>query len=238
MSLPIIETPRYKLDLPVSGVPISYRPFLVGEQKTLLIAQDAEDNENIAMETIRLLDACVEGCDVKTLSQSDIEVLFLNIRIKSVGETSDMQVPCKKCEELNPVIIKLDSYEVLNQNSNPNPIVKLTDDVSIRLKAPSISDISNVTKKYPNEEDETKRLFAIMNAIIQEVITSDEVLTRDDFSEEDLDKFIEQMTVDHFGMMNTFIEAQPRVIINHTFECSHCGEVNEHIIGGLENFFV
>ena len=113
MALPKLETPRYSCQLPSTNETVYYRPFLVGEQKILLIAQESEDNQAQVSEMLRIIDACCEKIKIDDLPSVDLEYLFLQIRIKSIGETSDVTLECKQCKEEVPTTINLQAIEIV-----------------------------------------------------------------------------------------------------------------------------
>ena len=113
MALPVLDTPKHKCVLPSTGETVNYRPFLVGEQKVLLVAQESENANEQISEMIRLIDICCDDIDAKTMATIDLEYLFLQLRIKSVGETADVQMECTKCNETNKVTVQLDQTTVV-----------------------------------------------------------------------------------------------------------------------------
>ena len=127
MALPTITTPTYTLKQPSTGEEIEYRPFLVGEQKVLLIAQESEDANAQVKEMIRLIDTCCEDIDAKKLAGVDLEYLFIQMRIKSVGETSDVVVPCEECKQDNEIKIDLESILVNRPEPEISNIIEITD---------------------------------------------------------------------------------------------------------------
>ncbi len=238
MNLPTIETPQYTCVLPITQKEVSYRPFLVGEQKSLLISQEAESLHNTVKEILRLITACTgETLDVSKLSPVDLEFLFLQIRIVSVGETSDVGIECSECSEENIVTINYLQHEVLQPMEKVDKFLKINDVLSVELRTPHLLDIADISKKYGDDEDDTLSTFAMLNKCIDKVIHEDEVLTRDDFSEEDLAKFVEGMTIDMLENIMKFVEHQPKLVIPNDFTCQNCETVNPNIIEGMENFF-
>ena len=138
MALPKLETPKHSCILPSNGQTVEFRPFLVGEQKMLLIAQESEDKNDIIREMMRLIDTCTDNVDVKKLPSIDIEFMFLQLRIKSIGETSDITVKCDddNCEGDTNITIELESAKVIEPEEKVSPIIKLTPKVSMELQYP------------------------------------------------------------------------------------------------------
>ena len=236
MSLPVIETPRYSCTLPVTEKEINYRPFLVGEQKILLMHQEGDDPTTLSKDTLRLMQACI--CDddvfVNTLPMADVEYLFLQVRIKSAGETVDVQIECDECKEFNDVRIDLNSHVLHKPEIIPDNNLKLTDEISIDLRYPSIDELTDIDAK----REDYDMMFDIINLTVDKVINGDEVHTRDDFSKEELDKFIEGMSIDMLDSINNFIKAQPSLSITNEFECKKCGAFNVNTMSGIDSFFV
>ena len=242
MNLPTIETPRYTCTLPNSNIEVSYRPFLVGEQKSLLIAQEAEDNKNTIKEMYRLLDVCTD-VDAYKLESLDLEFLFLKIRIVSVGETSDIGLACESCGEQNVITVNYLEHEITTPEKQVDKLLTLNENLKVELKLPNLLDMSDIQQKQNIDmkeikEDDPKLIFDVLNKCVAKIIHGDEVLTRDDFSDEDLDKFLEGMTLDMLTEMMDFIKNQPKLVIPAEFQCSHCNHLNNTLIEGLDNFFV
>ncbi len=240
MNLPTIETPQYTCMLPIAQKEVTYRPFLVGEQKSLLISQEAENVHNSIKEILRLITACtMDSIDINRLSPTDLEFLFLQIRIISVGETSEVGINCEECGEENIVTINYLNHEVLQPSEIVDKILKINDQISLELRVPHLLDIADISKKHgDNPEDSTQATFDMLTRCIDKIMHEDEVLTRDDFSEEDLNKFVEGMTIDMLESMMKFIENQPSLVIPNDFNCKKCEANNPNIIAGMENFFV
>ena len=242
MSLPRIEVPRYKCVLPVSQIEVSYRPFLVGEQKTLLVAQEGDDNQNSVSEIIRLLQACTEGdVDLISLPAPDVEYLFIKIRVASVGETSKMQLSCNQedCNEMTVVELELDKVEI--ESDNNSNIVELTEGLSIELSPPNLFELAKIEEKVQQNSGIIVRgsevSFQVLNKYISKVINEDEIITRDDFSDEELDVFLEGLTLDMLDKISKYLEGQPKLVLNLNYQCSKCDKMIEQKLTGIQNFF-
>ena len=146
MNLPILETPTYELKLISVDEPVKYRPFLVKEEKILLTAMEGEDSIEIINAVKQILKNCtLDYLDVEVLPTFDMEHLFLNIRSKSVGETSDIIIECEKCEESIPINIDLsDIYPTIDENHTPQ--IKLNDSITIEMKYPTMENLSSYTQ--------------------------------------------------------------------------------------------
>jgi hypothetical protein len=234
MALPKLDTPNYSCVLPTLNKTVHYRPFLVGEQKVLLIAQESEDSKLQVREMMRLIDVCCDEVDIKTLPTSDLEYLFLQLRIKSIGETSDMLIPCEKCETDNPVSLNLEEAEV-RKKKEIDSLIKLTDSVSIEIQYPSYNMIENLSL---DGELNATELFSLMADCIVSVIDGDEIHTRDDFTRKELITFFDSMSLIMFDDVQQFFNSQPTLTLDVVFECSDCGVHNKKEMTGVGNFFV
>ena len=234
MALPKLDTPNYSCVLPTLNKTVHYRPFLVGEQKILLVAQESEDSQMQIREMMRLIDLCCDDVDVKNLPTSDLEYLFLQLRIKSVGETSDILLPCEKCETDNPVSLNLEEAEVRKKNEVDN-IIKLTDSVSIELIWPSYNMIEDLSL---DEELNSQELFSLMADCIVSVIEGDEIHTKDDFTRKELVAFFDSMSLIMFDDVQQFFGSQPTLTLDVDFNCLDCSVHNKIEMTGVGNFFV
>ena len=182
---------------------------------------------------MRLIDLCCDDVDVKNLPTSDLEYLFLQLRIKSVGETSDILLPCEKCETDNPVSLNLEEAEVRKKNEVDN-IIKLTDSVSIELIWPSYNMIEDLSL---DEELNSQELFSLMADCIVSVIEGDEIHTRDDFTRKELITFFDSMSLIMFDDVQQFFNAQPTLTLDVDFNCLDCSVHNKREMTGVGNFF-
>ena len=233
MPLPKLDTPNYSCVLPTSNKTVHFRPFLVGEQKVLLIAQESEDQDLQVREMMRLIDECCDDVDVKTLPTSDLEYLFLQLRIKSIGETPGILIQCEKCETDNEVSLNLEDASVKKQIEMDN-IIKLTDSVSIELQYPSYNMMEGLTM---GEELSSQELFSLMADCIVSVIDGDEIHTRDDFTRKELINFFDSMSLIMFDDVQQFFNSQPVLSLGIDFNCSNCKVNNKKDLTGVGNFF-
>jgi hypothetical protein len=234
MALPKLENPTHSCVLPSAGVTVEYRPFLVGEQKVLLIAQESEDANAQVKEMIRLIDTCCEDVDAKDLAGVDLEYLFIQMRIKSVGETSDVVVPCEECKQDNEIKIDLEAVSVVHPSEIISNIIQITDSVSLEMKHPTYEIIQQMDANTPNDP---KQVFAMVAKCVMSVIEGDEVHTRDDFTDKEMNSFLDTMSIDMFDMIQKFFGNAPSLEINHNYNCTHCKEDNFLELKGVANFF-
>ena len=235
MALPQLHTATYELELPSTGKKVKYRPFLVKEQKVLMIAQESEDANQQVREMIRMIDTCCDDIKAESLSAVDLEYLFLQIRIKSVGETSDVVLQCTDCKKENTVTINLESTEVLREGEEISNIVELTPNISLDLQHPTYKVIQQLDA---NKADEPKQIFEVVAKCINSIIEGDEIHTRDDFTSKELESFLDNMSMDMFEKIQEFFSSAPSLVINHSYNCQECNTNNTLKLKGIANFFV
>jgi len=234
MALPILETPMHSTVLPSTNKRVEFRPFLVGEQKVLMIAQESDDQNTQIKEMIRLINVCCDDVEAKKLPTVDLEWLFLQIRIKSVGETSEITMKCPTCDVETSLTVDLESAEVTKEKEVSN-IVKLTDAISLELQYPNYEAMEGLD--ISKEETGTKDAFVLMNRCITAVISGDEVHTRDDFSNKELSKFIDSMSIDMLEGVQDYLGSAPSLLINTELNCKECGKEEKIVLEGIGNFF-
>ena len=235
MTLPILDTPTYSCVLPSSKERIEFRPFLVGEQKVLMIAQESDDQASQIREMIRLINACCDDVTAETLPTTDLEWLFLQIRIKSVGETSDVTMKCTKCETENTCTIDLEAANVKYPEKEVSNIVKLTNDISIELQFANYEAMKGLD--LTAEETSTKDAFTLMQRCIMAVIEGDEVMTRDDFNEKEMTRFMDSMSLDMLEGVQEYLSSAPSLSVTAEFKCNNCEDQQKTDLEGIGNFF-
>ena len=238
MPLPKIATPTYELTLPSTGKTVQYRPFLVKEEKLLVIALESEDNKQITTAIKAVLRACVltKGIKVENLPTFDIEYLFLNIRGKSVGEELDVNVICPDDEITEvPVKIYLDEIEVQN-DENHSKQIKLDDTLMMEIKYPSLDQFikSNFDFTDKNQMDQSFQLIA---SCIDKVYSEDEAWTTADCTKKEVNEFLEQMNSSQFKEIETFFTTMPK--LQHTIKVTNPNTKVESdvVLEGLAAFF-
>ena len=238
MPLPKISTPTYHLVLPSIEKEITYRPFLVKEEKLLVLALESEDTKQITTAIKAVIKACIltKGIKVDTLPTFDIEYLFLNIRGKSVGESIDVNVICpddKKTEV--QVTIDLDDIEVVKSKDHTNQI-KVDDDIMIEMKYPSLNEFikSNFDFKDGNQMDQS---FELIASCIDKIYTSDEVWVASDCTKKEITEFLESMNSSRFKGIEEFFTTMPK--LSHTVKVKNPKTKVESdiLLEGLASFF-
>ena len=238
MPLPKIATPTYELELPSTGKSIKYRPFLVKEEKVLVIALESEDTKQITNAIKAVLKNCVltKGIKVETLPTFDIEYLFLNIRGKSVGEELEVNIVCPDDGETNvPVFIDLDSIQVEKDDDHTNQI-KLDDDLMMEMKYPSLEQFikNNFDFQEGNQMDQS---FELIATCIDKIYNEDEVWATADCTKKEVKDFLESMNSSQFKEIEKFFESMPK--LKHTIEVTNPNTkvTSEVVLEGLASFF-
>ena len=239
MPLPKIATPTYELELPSTGQSIKYRPFLVKEEKVLVIALESEDNKQITNAIKAVLKSCIltKGVKVESLPTFDIEYLFLNIRGKSVGEELEVNVICPDDEKTTvPVIINLDEIEI-QKNENHSNKIKVDSNIMMELKYPSLDEFIKNNFDF-NDKNAMDQSFDLIAACIDKVYTEDEVWATADCTKKEVKEFLESMNSQQFKEIEAFFETMPK--LSHTINVTNPNTKveSEVILEGLASFFV
>ena len=237
MPLPKISTPTYELEIPSTKKKIRYRPFLVKEEKILIIAMESQSDTEIANAVKDVLSTCILTKDVKvdTLSTFDIEYLFLNIRGKSVGEDVEVLVTCPDDNKTKvPVRINLDEIKIITSNDHKKDI-KLDDQLSMRMKYPSINEFikSNFTTSDVKPED----TFDLIISCIEQIYNDEESWSTSDCTKEEMNDFLDQLNSNQFKEIEKFFDTMPK--LSHTLTVNNPNtKVKSDIkLEGLAAFF-
>jgi len=239
MPLPKISTPTYELELPSTGKKIRYRPFLVREEKILIMALESEDTKQISNAIVQILSDCIATKTVKVseLSTFDIEYLFLNVRAKSVGETVEVNVTCPDDGETQVQMeINIDDIEV-QKDPNHSNIIKLDENLSMKLKYPSLEQfVENNFEVNESDSDVNKSLSMIISCIDM-VYDQEESWSAADCSKKELEEFVEQMNTKQFKEIENFFVTMPK--LSHAIKVKNPNTKveNEIVLEGLASFF-
>ena len=234
MALPKLNTLTYELELPSSGEKLKYRPFLVKEQKALMIAQESEDDKLIENTFAQIINDCVfDDVDPYTMPMFDIEYLFLRIRGKSVGEKVKLNVLCPDDEKTRvDVEVNLEEVDVQMSEEHTN-IIKLTEDINIIMKYPCLKDMAGF-----DDTGEVSSIFDMIKRCIFEVHDGETVYNKVDISEKELDDFIDSMSTENFEHVTKFFETMPKLYHEVEVKNPKTKKKNKIPIEGLQSFFV
>ena len=232
MALPKLETPTYEMEVPSTKEKVKFRPFLVKEQKMLMIAQESKDPNMMANTMCQLIESCVEGMkDVHLMPTFDIEYMFVKLRIVSVGSEVELEMLCQDDGKTKvPVTIKLEDIKVVELPNHKKEIM-ITDKIGMTFKYPTMVDIAKYGKEGMSAVDTT---FGVIQDCLQNVFDENEVY--DEMSQKELQEFIEQMTTDQFEKVQDFFDTMPK--LRHTVEVKnpHTGVVNKVHLEGMQSF--
>jgi len=238
MPLPKIAAPTYTLELPSTGQEINYRPFLVKEEKVLVIALESEENKQITNAIKTVIKNCIltKGIKVETLPTFDIEYLFLNIRGKSVGEEIEVNVICPDDEVTQvPVTIDLDDIQVQKNDEHTNKI-KLNDTLMMEMKYPSLDEFIKNNFDF-NDENSMDQSFNLIASCVSNIFSEDEVWAAEDCTKKELKEFLEQMNSAQFKDIEKFFETMPK--LSHKIKITNpkTKVESEVMLEGLASFF-
>jgi hypothetical protein len=231
-NLPIASTPSYNLTIPSSGEKIIYRPYLVKEEKALLLAEQSEDLQVIVDTMKTVISACVKtkGFDVSRLAIFDLEYILMNIRSKSVGEISEVNIPCSSCGAVHQVAIDLSKVEVKKHPDHKQKI-QLFDQVGIVMKYPSI----DILTRLEDDNDVTATFDATIDCI-DYIYDESNIYYAKDRTRQELIDFVENLNSESFKSIEDFFLTMPELEVKAEFKCIQCNTHNEKILEGLQNF--
>lgn len=239
MPLPKINTPTYELEIPSTGKKVRYRPFLVREEKILIMALESEDMKQISNAIVEILSECIltKGIKISDLATFDIEYIFLNVRAKSVGETVEVNVTCPDDGETQvKVEIDIDSIKVQKDSKHSN-IVKLDDTLSMKLKYPSIDQFVESNFEFQDNSGDVDKSLQMIVSCVEQVYNEDEAWSAADCTQQELQEFVEQMNTKQFKEIETFFTTMPK--LSHTLKVKNpkTKVQNEIVLEGLASFF-
>ena len=238
MPLPKISTAEYELKLPSNGKTIKYRPFLVREEKILILALESEDQKQITTAVKQVLKECVltKGVKVDQLPSFDIEYLFLNIRGKSVGESIELMVTCGDDGKTEvPVTVLIDDIEV-STNDEHDTDIELSDGYSVKMKYPSLNQFIE-TNFSQDDEDAVEKSFEMIATSIDMVYNDKDMFAASECTKKELKEWVESLTSAQFQKIEKFFETMPK--LTHTLEVTNPNtkKKNTIVLEGLTDFF-
>ena len=240
MALPFNTTPTYNVTIPSTQENIKYRPFLVKEEKALLIAQHSED-QIVMIDTLKnIIKSCtLDKINPDTLATFDIEYLFTQIRAKSVGENVDLLFPCDidhgEDNEKAKVKITFDLTKINEEiPEGHNKKIELFDDVGVIMKYPSI----NIIKQLENVSiDDIEAVFNIISSSIDIIYNGSEMFHTKEQNKKDVVEFLENLTSNQFSKIQKFFDTMPRLRQSVKYTCPVCSREHDKVLEGLDSFF-
>ena len=236
MPLPKISTPTYELTVPSTGKNIKFRPFLVKEEKILIIAMESQSDKQISQAVNDVLSNCIltKGVNIDDFSTFDIEYLFLNIRGKSVGETVDVMITCPDDNVTKvPVKINLDDIQILKNDKHQRDI-PLDGNLTMRMKYPSMGEFVKNNFSVDMQVNDT---FDLVCSCIEQVFSEEESWAASDCTKKELHEFLEQLDSGQFKKIEQFFETMPK--LSHSLKVTNPNTkvVNKITLEGLNAFF-
>jgi hypothetical protein len=237
MALPILESPKYSVTLPSTGKIVEYRPFLVKEEKILLIAQESESNREMISAMKDIVKACTfDKVDPNSLTSFDLEYIFLKLRTKSVGETSTVKLKCANCETFVQVEVNLDDAKITPEPITEPVNIMLTANVGVTMRYIRVRDLALLTDEKKGRGD------LIANTVIASIASiydTNGVYLTDDSTKEELNAFVNSLNREQMTKIETFIGATPKIGLNVNFKCTNpkCNHMNEISLNGIQSFF-
>ena len=234
MALPKLATAKYELTLPSTGQKVEFRPFLVKEEKMLMLAQQEGSQQSLIRAVQDLIDACTFGkLDSKKLPTFDIEYIFLQIRCKSIGETATVTVICPDDDETKvKVDVNLSEVQCVKDKDHTNDI-KISDDVGIIFDYPEISKVVKIT----SGKNDAVATFDVIKTCVNQIYDATNVYTKNDMEEKELDDFIESMSHEQFMKVQSFFETMPKVKHKITVKNPKTEVESDLTLEGLQDFF-
>ena len=240
MPLPTIETPTYELKVPSSGKKIKYRPFLVKEEKILIIALESKDQNEITNAVKDVLKKCIltRGVKVDDFPTFDIEYIFLNIRAKSIGEDINLTVTCPDDGETQvPVTVYVDEIKVIKQEGHETDIV-IDDKLTLRMKYPSLNQfVENNFEVDDDPETLVNKTFKVVADCMDTIFTEEDAWEAKDYTSDERVKFVEQLNSKQYKKVEKFFATMPK--LSHTIEVinPNTKKKNSIVMEGLADFF-
>ena len=243
MALPKVSTPTYELTVPSTGEKVSYRPFLVKEEKTLLMAAEDQNISTITKAMRDIISTCTEGeVDLKTLAPYDIEYIFLQLRGKSIGDVINLNlkkpdsIECEESEcpgsaeiKVNVDDIKIDTSTIVDSK------IQLTEDIGIKLGFPQLDSVQKYTTKGGGMTPDG--VFKMINDCIEYIWEGKEIYKAKDSTQKELNDFVESLNSEQFNKIRNFFESMPRLRHEVAWTCSKCNKSAPLLLEGIDSFF-
>jgi hypothetical protein len=244
MALPRVASPTFELTIPSTGEKVSYRPFLVKEEKTLLMAMEAGDNLAMTKAMQDIIVSCTDGeVDLKSLASFDIEYFFLQLRGRSIGEvlTINPHRPenfkcCKEAKEEDICEININVDDIIMDTSKIKAAeIKITDDIGMKMNFPRIETVQKYTTA--GQDIEAENVFKLIIDCIEYIWDGDEIYKAKDSTKKELNDFIESLSSSQFVNVREFFESMPRLSHTIDWECEKCKKSTPMLIEGIDSFF-
>ena len=247
MALPKVSTPTYELKIPSTGKKVSYRPFLVKEEKTLLTAMESGDQTTMTRAMQDIITSCTEGeVKVKDLAPFDLEYFFLQLRGRSVGETLTVRAPrpsnftscCKEAseEDICELNINIDKISV-DTSKVKAPEIQITDDIGIKMLFPQVETVQKYSGGLEGEEMKSENVFKLIAECIEYIWDGEEIYKAKDSTKKELNDFLDSLSSGQFNKVREFFESMPRLSHDVDWTCPKCEKSKTLTLTGIDSFF-
>jgi DNA-directed RNA polymerase subunit M/transcription elongation factor TFIIS len=237
MSLPIVlNTAKYEVELPISKKKVEYRPYLVKEEKQLMMAMESQDPA-VIMKTVQdIIEACTfDKIKAKNLPTAELELLFLKLRTKSVGETTKVGYKCTSCETVNELTVNLEEAQIDFGDKQLDTKIMLTETVGVMLKYPTTEVINRLLSE--KQQGDIKNTFSLIGSCVEMIFDAENVYEAKNLEQKEIDTFIESLSSKQFEKIKEFFESTPKLRKDVSFTCEKCGHHNPLVLEGLQAFF-
>ena len=221
MGLPTIAVPEYELEIPSSKLKVKYRPFLVKEEKILLLALESEKQDNIVNAIKHIIETCVYSeTNVNEMPTFDLEYIFLQLRAKSKGEVIELKYECPKCKTELPINISIDDIQVTFQDKHTNKI-ELDTNLGVVMKYPTVELQNQITKTMEGENtSQVEGIFTMVKSCIDYIYDNENTYPLKDHTEKEVDDFINSLTDVHFQKISKFFDTMPTLKHDIHLQCT------------------
>ena len=228
--LPKVETPLFHGTLPSTGEEIKFRPFLVKEEKILMLASQSDEFKDLVNACTQVVENCTFGkVDINKLPMYDLQDLFLQIRRNSIGSEQEFVLTCGECDKTTPYTIDLNELKVEGLQDMPDGKISVNDEFIIKMRYPTAISFVN---DFDTDDD-----ISVISSCIEAIETEEESTAIEDVSREELVEFLESLPIDVMNEMRTFIRAMPTLVHIIDYTCPHCNSEQKVSINGYEHFF-
>ena len=232
--LPIIATPKYDMNIPSTGQTVTYRPYVVKEEKVLLIAMESQSDIAIEKAVTDIIKQCVETpIKINELTNFDVEYMFVTLRSKSVGEGIKVLPKCHECDTENETSIDLEKIRVKNLENQIDKHIKLTDDISVDIQWPTMKEKLTEAER----KTETDMIINMAAKCLDVIYSGEETFNAKDSSMKEKVAFVESLSSDQFSKIVEIISEAPNLNYDLEFKCINCGTENKIELNGLADFF-
>lgn len=235
MPLPKIDQPLFELTIPSNGDTVNFRPFTVKEEKILLIAQESKDLDQVVLSIKQILTNCIENYDIEKLAVFDLEYILIQIRAKAVNNEFKFRVTDPESEETVDIEMNVEDIEIVRDEKHSKN-VKVTDDVTLAMRYPSI-DFIKMLRQGDDAESQQNALFDLMRTCIDYVIEGDQVYKLSDFTEEEISEFIDSLNSNVLERIKDFFDTIPKMRFETTYHLKD-GTEKKFVAEGTETFFI